>query len=258
MIRVDSDYIHLNGRMGVRLYGASNPVVRLLCFSPIGGHSIHFSQLARHLPQSWQLCAVDPPGHGQAKGHLMVNFDSLISLYLDYLESWFKGEFYIFGHSLGGLIGYALTQKLEKEVNLAGIFISSTIPPHRVTEDIGNFSGDDITDSQILDYLKNVDSRYQRLANSLFFLYVKPIFKADYKVYRSFSFSQIKKIETPLYIIYSPNDMMVNSREVKEWSDFGASVQFIEVPGKHDNIVTHPEIIMKKIETCIASQTGQA
>ncbi len=254
-MRINSNYIHLNEKIGIRLYGASDPLIKLVCFSPIGGNSNHFSRMARHLPPGWQLCAVDLPGHGQARGRLMVHFDSIVSLYLEHLKPFFMGESYIFGHSLGGLIGYVLTQKLERGVNFAGIFISSCAPPHRVVEDIANNAHEEISEQEISDYLQSIDPGFRRLEKSFFFVYLKPVFKADYKVFRSFNFVQKEKINTPLYIIYSPNDKMVDPEELKEWGHFGHMVQFIEVPGRHDNIITHADIIMNEIKAHIDSNT---
>ncbi len=247
-------YIHLNETIAVRLYGASDPIIRLICFSPMGLNSTHYSQMAKHLPPGWQLCAVDPPGHGQAKGRLIVDFDSLIALYLENLEPWLTGNCFIFGHSLGGLIGFVLTQMLEEKLNIAGIFISSTAPPHRIIEEFARGPKEEIADKEIIEYLINIDPRYEQLTKSLFFLYFKPVIKADYKVFRSFNFNHNGNIKTPLYIIYSPEDDLVDKQEVKGWINFGQSVLFIEVPGKHNNITTHSEIIMKKIKNCIDSR----
>jgi hypothetical protein len=66
--RPDSTYPRLHCYTDV---WGGEATVRWIGFPFIGGNSANFRSLANEFPMDWKLIAVDPLGHGQARGKLM-------------------------------------------------------------------------------------------------------------------------------------------------------------------------------------------
>lgn len=69
----------------------------------------------RLLPRWIEILPVELPGRGSRMGERFVdNFDELIGRLCDEQASTLQGNFALFGHSMGALLAYGITQRLRK------------------------------------------------------------------------------------------------------------------------------------------------
>jgi medium-chain acyl-[acyl-carrier-protein] hydrolase len=114
------------GRVGLlelRTGSAGQP--QLLCFAHAGGSPRSFQRLAEHLPRSWSVRAVEPPGRLATAGSSPTRVEALVEEYLQALPPELL-EGVMLGHSLGGYVALALCQRAPRA---RGLVIAATAPP---------------------------------------------------------------------------------------------------------------------------------
>ena len=248
MSRDKSKVVHLADKFALRLYGCETPQLRLICFPFIAGNARHFRPMSRYIPADWQLCAVTPPGREVARGKAITDIEELVDLYASHLRQWCQGQFYIFGHSLGGIISYLLLQMWERAgIAPAGAFISASAPPHKVIEEMAK--ADDYDHWEILE---QIDSRYALLSRKAYLFNYSALYDADYKLLQSLRFEATKPTTTPLHIIFSPEDNLFDLDTIEQWHGYGHRVDFTAVCGTHNYILTYPQLVVEKIKELVS------
>lgn len=243
-------YIRLNSELGLRRFGSESGISRFIFFPFVGGHSLAFKTLADALPDDWEIWAIDPPGHGWSNGELLTNFNNMVDLYFKELAFLLKENVYLFGHSLGGLIVYRLTQLLEKlNIIPGGIFIGASPLPHRISE-YEYLLGKD--DSQLIDTMIEFGGipevfQYDR---DLILPYIESM-RADIKAFLDTKIQQDPSLKTPITIFYSKEDTFIPHENISEWDFYGQHVNLVEIGGKHIFIQSHSHALANKITELI-------
>ncbi|MGQ4388832.1 thioesterase II family protein [Streptomyces sp. SAS_270] len=90
--------------------------LRLYVFPHAGGSSMMFHHWAARFPATWDVAAIDAPGHGTRWGEEpLTDGDALVSHLLTRLGPGLDASpkpFAFFGHSMGALIAHELTRRL--------------------------------------------------------------------------------------------------------------------------------------------------
>lgn len=111
-----------------RLRRGDGPV--LLCLPFSGGASYSFSPLARLLGGGTEVVSVDPPGHGTNRERPVRDLERMVDLYEEAAGAFVGRPLVVFGHSLGGLAAFRLTQRLERAARPPrAVVISGTAAP---------------------------------------------------------------------------------------------------------------------------------
>lgn len=89
------------------------PDLRLFLLHHAGGSHRIFRPWIPLFPQDWEICLVEAPGRGRmARLPPAVRVEDLVDHLLAELDPWLDRPFAVFGHSMGGLAGLALTAVL--------------------------------------------------------------------------------------------------------------------------------------------------
>lgn len=228
-----SNYIYLKDGLGLRrLKGTGDNKKRIIFFPFVGGQSLSFKSLARELPDDMDVMAIDLPGHGWANGKCIDDFEEMIDLLYNELLAYFNGDFYLFGHSLGGIIAYRISQMLEKEnIHPKRVIISASPLPHRIDE--YRYIGDkDMKELiKIMSDFGGINSVF--LDNEKHLEYYFKTIKADIDAFLKVSISINNPIKSPVTVFYSEDDSFVNYTDIFEWGIYGQDVSFQKVKGKH-------------------------
>src|SRR5438876_275611 len=92
--------------------------MKLFCFPYAGGTATKFFPWRKLLPSEIKLEAVEYPGHGKnIEKPTVSDFNELIDYLLIELKEKMDTPFIFLGHSLGGLVSFELTRRLQ-ELNL--------------------------------------------------------------------------------------------------------------------------------------------
>ena len=120
--------------MGTLISSDPNPQarLRLFCFPYAGGGSARFYPWAKSLPDTIDICPIQLPGREvRRREPCITHIDELLDVLTAGLRPHLGGAFAFFGHSMGGMIAFALAHHLKSlDLPLPGhLFISSTRPP---------------------------------------------------------------------------------------------------------------------------------
>ena len=77
---------------------------------------------------------IDLPGHGKSEGTGLDSIEEYSQFIIDALKDWNFNNLHILGHSMGGLIGLDLLNKLEIPINT--LVMISSIYPIRVADSL--------------------------------------------------------------------------------------------------------------------------
>jgi len=98
--------------------------LRLFCFSYAGGGASVYRTWHRDLPSDIEVLPVQLPGReGRLKEERFRHIDPLIETLMEVLPRYLDMPFAFFGHSLGAIVAYELTQKLRAELGKSPLYL---------------------------------------------------------------------------------------------------------------------------------------
>lgn len=179
--------------------------MKIFCLPYAGGSSdIIFSKWKKY---HHDIIPLEIPGRGSLiKMNACTNINELTNHYIQMIKSYIdtNEEYVIFGHSMGGLIGYVLTQKIELEnylINPKKLVISSKNSPDYFEINTQKFSNS----NQVKSYLKNL--RQPIIENEEYLNHIKENLNIDFKILGTIDSNNIKNnINTPIIYMGGTND----------------------------------------------------
>jgi external thioesterase TEII len=246
-----TNYLKLaGGRIGIRQLRQSelSPSIQLLCFPYVGGHSLAFNPLAAHLPPDWDLWAVDPPGHGAAKGPVIDNLKELIAEYIHHIPWDSFQPVVLFGHSLGGYVVHTLATELLKyqRVSLLGAILCASKPYHQRSKSELYSLLDDAT---LLHKLVNMGGVPTDFVNTpeIFDIF-KDVIRSDFRAFESCEPPQTL-LAAPMLALGGIEDTFCLPIHMYEWQKYARNCDVDFVPGHHFCLQTHPRDLAHRIVT---------
>ncbi|MGW7074825.1 thioesterase II family protein [Streptomyces sp. NPDC054866] len=124
----------------IRPRPVDDPELRLFLLHHAGGSHLAYRDWAPRFPASWDICLLEAPGRGslsQLPAH--VTAPGLSAHFLDAVAPRLDVPFALFGHSMGALIAYEMTQQLAERFlpEPAWLGISSCGAPFEPAADAG-------------------------------------------------------------------------------------------------------------------------
>lgn len=234
-----------------KTFEKKSDLIQLICFPFAGGYSASYRPLFEQLKDTAEVTAAEPPGHGTNLMPLETSIDRLAELYKEGLTGKLNRPFILFGHSMGGLIVYRLTQLLEKEgIDPAAVVISAIQPPQ--------------TKRQILTHLSN-EAFVQHIAemggipkelleNKPMMDYFTPSLRADYQALESFQHTDKTIIESPVYLLNGKQDKKC-MEDADGWLTWANAIERTDFEGGHMYINTHLEQFAEHMRHVIEQTT---
>jgi surfactin synthase thioesterase subunit len=160
--------------------------LRLFCFPYAGGNNSIYKDWEKNLDKSVSLVTVHLKGRMERMGEVAVNdMQTLVKELYAEIRPYLNEPFAFFGHSLGGLIAFALLKHIEKETGKTAecIIVSASRAPHIYAENkIGDYSDENLT-KKIKAYGNTPD--YVLESKELMEM-ILPTLRADYQVLDSY------------------------------------------------------------------------
>ncbi|MBR0580348.1 thioesterase II family protein [Bacillus altitudinis] len=234
-----------------KTFEKKSDLIQLICFPFAGGYSASYRPLFEQLKDTAEVTAAEPPGHGTNLMPLETSIDRLAELYKEGLTGKLNRPFILFGHSMGGLVVYRLTQLLEKEgIDPAAVVISAIQPPQ--------------TKRQILTHLSN-EAFVQHIAemggipkelleNKPMMDYFTPSLRADYQALESFQHTDKTIIESPVYLLNGKQDKKC-MEDADGWLTWANAIERTDFEGGHMFINTHLEQFAEHMRHVIEQTT---
>jgi external thioesterase TEII len=173
---------------------------------------------------------------------------------LDPMENWRLGDpVVLFGHSMGGMIVYRLTQKLERlGIFPEAVIISAVQPPHISREAMSQ-----LDDEAFLDYVLGMGGIPSELTKDReimqFFL---PSFRADFKALETFKHTDYTMLRSPVHIFNGVQDAKC-MKDALGWSKWAYRTSFHTFRGGHMFLLSEVEAVAQAIKSVVSLESAK-
>ncbi len=164
------------------------------------------------------MCPIEYPGRGARSGEpAFSEIGPLISVLAKDLLPRLDGPFALFGHSLGALIGYEVSQLMRARyaVHPVRLFVSGCQAPHCRKHRV---CVRDLSEEELLEKLRVLGgTRDDVLDDAEVMRWVLPIIRADFAVYDSYTYAGGNPLECPISAFGGTDDVTTSVEEIMAW-----------------------------------------
>lgn len=209
--------------------------LRLFCLPYAGGGASIFSSWAEHLPPEVELCAIQLPGReSRYLEPPFVNLLSLVQRLVPMLQPFTEIPFVFWGHSMGAIISFELARECRREgqQDPVHLMISACRAP-QLPDPRPPISQE--SDSAFIDHLRQFGGMTEVvLENSELMEVLLPVFRADFAMYETYSYTFEDPLNCPISAFGGAADPRVSEAELSAWQ-FQTSRSFgLQIfPGQH-------------------------
>lgn len=190
---------------------------RLFCFPHAGSGSIKYTKWANYIDKKIEVCPVMLPGREYRLNEPLINdYKVMVDAIFDGIKDNLTEKRYsFFGHSMGSLLSYELTKKLEREglpkpdmLFLSGVSLTTLV----YTRDWST-----VKDDEIAEYLVKMSGAPQKLVDKPSFREIFfPTFISDHQLVTGYHYKPEKlKDNTPIRAFAAKDDTIVNVKYVE-------------------------------------------
>lgn len=230
--------------------------ITLFCLPFAGGNKYSYREFSEKAPAFLNVITLDYPGRGsRMKDPFPKDIDELTNDLYDQVQFLAnRGEYAIFGHSLGGLMAYKLARKLVSAGQRPPLhlFITGTTGPSATSR--SEKKRHLLNKTEFLAEIRDLDGMPDEILNNEELLYFfEPILRSDFKISEDYLHVPEEPLNIPMTVITGTEEDM-EAADIKLWQNETAQiVDFKRMPGKHFFIFQHTyhviEIISKKLYT---------
>ena len=218
--------------------------IQLFCLPFAGGSSVFYKDFSKYLPDSVKVVAIDLPGHGRKMAQpLLTNLHDMAGVVFQQMEKQLTEPYAIFGHSMGTLLAYLVSQRIV-QANLlppVHVFISGRSGPSIPTKE-KNWH---LLPTQ--EFLNNIIAyggvpKQVAAEKELLDLFV-PIMRADFQALTEYQHEAGAPLETPLTVLIGSEEDITDA-EALTWQQISTHpIALQRFSGGHFFLVVHlPEI----------------
>lgn len=226
--------------------------VRLLCFPHAGGAATYFLPLSNILSPAIQVLGIQYPGRQERRNEKCIEaIPELADLIVDQLDVVTDEAFALFGHSMGAVIAFEVTRRLEAQGRLPmALFVSGRRAPSCNRLEATYF----LNDRALVAELKSLSSMNSRiLEDEEVMQSFLPAIRSDYKAIETYRCNPDQSpISTPIYAHFGHDDPKVTGEEARRWAEHtSGGFEAVTYPGGHFYLENHIAQLATNIRECI-------
>ena len=191
--------------------------LRLFCFPYAGGNNSIYNDWDKELDKDISLVTVHLKGRVERIAEDAINdMNILVDELYENIKPYLDDPFAFYGHSMGGLVAFALLKKIEQNGYKAHkLIISASRPPHLYAQN----KMDDYSDATLIKKLKDYGNTPDYVLESQELMeLILPTFRADYQVVDSCKVSSDKTLKSKTIIFNCEDDIEKN--DSMEWEEY--------------------------------------
>lgn len=230
----------------------------VFCLPYAGGNKYSYREFKSKAPSFLDFVTLEYPGRGARMGEPLVKEISVIvdGLFEQIKDKLSNGEYAFYGHSMGGLVTYLLTQKIiENNLKLPlHLFITGTSGPGAVTR--GEKKRHLMGQKEFLDEIKEFGGMPDEvLENEELLHYFEPILRSDFEASENYVHVSKHVMDIPITVITGSEEDFEHE-DIQAWQNESLQViDFRRLPGKHFFIFNYVQEIIQIIAKKLTSLT---
>lgn len=228
--------------------------MNLFCLPFAGGNKYSYREFVEKAPAFLNVITLEYPGRStRMKEPLPADINELTEdLFNQVKQLAGNGHYAIYGHSLGGLMAYLLTKRLQENgmPMPSNLFITGTTGPSSIsrTEKKRHL----LNQQDFIAEIRDLGGMPDEILNSEELLYFfEPILRSDFKISENYVYEEAPPLNIPITVITGTEEDM-EIKDIQLWQkETTHVVDFKRMPGKHFFILQHSfkimEIISRKL-----------
>jgi surfactin synthase thioesterase subunit len=217
--------------------------INLFCLPFAGGSKYSYRDFEENTVPFLNIFPLEYPGRGARNGEFLLKVIDLLvdDVYKQIKETLIEADYAIYGHSMGGLIGWLLARKIIDEGHKPPLhlFISGASSPCSVSRrNIKMHSFEKVELVKELERLKG--SSDEILKNLEFLEYYEPILRADFEAVETYEYKESNPIEVPFTVITGTEEDFEQDDVVSWQKESTYEVDFKLMNGHHFFIFNQP------------------
>lgn len=223
--------------------------MRLFCIPFSGGNAYSYAEFKKYLPEEIELINLELPGRGKRIAEkLLTDIDSMTEDLYRQIAPQLVGQYAIFGHSLGALLGLTLSRLIaSKNENQPQILFASgqTAPCLIKPDDRYN-----LPDDLFIEMLREMEGTPDELLDdSDFMQYFLPIIKTDFQSIARYKYApSMYTLEFPVVILLGNQERIIEE-DAKKWQiETSGTISIHQFEGGHFFIYNETEKICQLIK----------
>ena len=228
--------------------------VNLFCLPFAGGSKFSYRKYEEIAPPHINLIPIEYPGRGtRTRSPLITDVNLLTQDIYSQIEHLLNmGRYAIYGHSLGGLLGYLLAMEIVRrgQTPPVHLFITGTMGPSAPARELKKRHL--LEKEDFIEELKCLNGCPKEILEDDDLLeYFEPILRADFEASETYKYEEAPPLKIPITVITGTDEEM-NINDIGLWQKESAlPVDFRRMKGKHFFILDHSneivDIISKKL-----------
>ncbi|MGC9381243.1 thioesterase II family protein [Streptomyces sp. MH13] len=229
-----------------RYHPSEGSQVRLVCLPHAGGSASFYFPMSQALAPALDVLSVQYPGRQDRRDEPGITD---MACYADELAGellpWLDRPLAFFGHSMGAVLAFEVTRRLERDhgVTPVRIFASGRRAPSSHRHETVHLRDDDGVVAEMRE-LSGTDSRI--LGDEEILRMVLPAIRTDYTAIENYRAAPEDVVHTPITVLTGEADPRTTREEAESWGKHTTSdVEIHCFPGGHFFLANHQERIMK-------------
>ncbi|MGW7103664.1 thioesterase II family protein [Streptomyces sp. NPDC054838] len=228
----------------------------LLVLPHAGGNAAYYRPFSPALSAHAEVLIAQYPGRQERLGEpVPEHIGALVDGVAQALRPWRERPLTVFGHSMGALVGYELTRRLERcGTGPRGLVLSGRRSALLHREEEVHLQGDDALIGT-LTALAGTDARL--LADPAFRELILPALRGDYKAVAAYRHEPGPPLRTPVSVLTGESDPRVSVAEAMAWRELTeGAFTFRSFPGGHFYLNDRREAVIRALVADLAAFTA--
>ena len=221
--------------------------MKLLCIPFSGGNAYSYTDFNKYLPKEIELVNLELPGRGKRiTEDLLTTIDAMTEDLFRQTESHIKGNYALFGHSLGALLCFTLCRKIAmKKANLPKyLFVSGQTAPHLIKPD-HRYS---LPDDKFIEVLRQMEGTPEELLTDKSFIqFFLPIVKMDFQAIAQYQHIPDKPFNVPIAVLLGRQENITDEEAAKWQMETNEEIAVHRFDGGHFFIFNQTEEVCRLI-----------
>ncbi|MFI6935711.1 thioesterase II family protein [Streptomyces sp. NPDC050287] len=236
--------------------------LRLLCFHHAGGAASSFAQWQTALGSSVAVIPVQLAGREhRAREPRVHDFDQLVDDLDDALDPLLGQPFALYGHSLGGMIAYALTRRrfvLGRRLP-EQLLVGACPPPHAPRHQV---PAAQVSDDELTRWMRDLGGMPDQMLQYPQWLHrMTALLRDDLRLAQSRPASESGPLSVPLpvplRVLTGSADSLLTSQEAHEWERYtSADCRVFTLPGGHFFHRESPTFTLRLVGSLLSATAG--
>jgi len=233
--------------------------MQLLCFPCAGAGASMYAPWCHNPPAGLDIRPVELPGRGSRIGEPFAqSLDALAEQLALELCGQVAPPYALFGHSMGGLVAYALAHALVGMGAVApvALCISGTAAPG--WRDVHRYRA--LREpAQLKDELRHLNGMPEELLDNQELMdLVLPVLAADFRLCADWKDAPRRPLACPIHVFGGKSDPCVSESALAAWEQQTVGHFSLEMfDGDHFYLRRHQRVLLQRLQTCVLHRVAE-